>query len=114
MGLFGLSAFIAEQRKKEVGVRKVLGSSISQIVILLSKEFVLLILIATTIAWPIAYYAVNNWLADFQYRIDLLSFTSVSIFLVSGIAALLIGLLTVSYQSIIAAVVNPIKSLKSE
>ncbi|MGK7392364.1 MAG: ABC transporter permease [Candidatus Cyclobacteriaceae bacterium M2_1C_046] len=114
MGLFGLSAFIAEQRKKEVGVRKVLGSSVAQIVMLLSKEFVLLIILATAVAWPLAYYAINSWLDDFQYKIDLLSASSLSIFIISGLTALVIGLMTVSYQSVVAAVVNPIKSLRSE
>ncbi len=114
LGLFGLSAHMAEQRRKEIGVRKVLGSSIAQIVMLLSREFVWLILIATAIAWPLAYLAIKSWLGDFQYRIDLLSLENLSVFLLSGVVALLIGLLTVSYQSIAAAVVNPVKSLKSE
>lgn len=114
LGLFALSAYIAEQRKKEIGVRKVLGSNIPQIVMLLSKEFLLLILIATALAWPLAYYAINSWLGDFQYKIELLAPSNIGIFLGSGILALVIGLLTVSYQSVMAAIVNPIKSLKSE
>ena len=114
LGLFGLSAHIAEQRRKEIGVRKVMGSSVAQIVMLLSREFVLLIIVATAVAWPLAYLAVKSWLGDFQYRIDLLSIDNILIFIVSGLVALLIGLLTVSYQSIAAAVANPVKSLRSE
>ncbi|MDN5217467.1 ABC transporter permease [Fulvivirgaceae bacterium BMA12] len=114
LGLFGLSAHTAEQRRKEIGVRKVMGSSVYQIVMLLSKEFVFLIVMATSLAWPLAYFAVMSWLSDFQYRIDLLSWQNLMIFVVSGFLALLIGLLTVSYQSISAALINPVKSLRSE
>lgn len=114
LGLFGLSAHMAEQRRKEIGVRKVLGSSIAQIVMLLSKEFVWLIIIAAALAWPLAYLAIKTWLGDFQYRIDLLSVENLGVFLLSGVVALMIGLLTVCYQSIAAAVVNPVKSLRSE
>jgi putative ABC transport system permease protein len=81
---------------------------------LLSKEFVWLIIIATALAWPLAYLAIKTWLGDFQYRIDLLSVENLGVFLLSGVVALMIGLLTVSYQSIAAAVVNPVKSLRSE
>jgi putative ABC transport system permease protein len=114
MGLFGLSAFMADQRKKEIGVRKVLGSSVQQVVLLLSREFMVLISIATLIAWPIAYFAVNNWLGEFQYRIELLSGANIVIFVVAGLVALGIGLLTVGYQSRAAAVINPVNSLKEE
>ncbi|UII34682.1 ABC transporter permease [Fulvivirga ulvae] len=114
LGLFGLSAYMAEQRTKEIGVRKVMGSSISQIVQLLSKEFVLLIILAMVVAWPVAFFAIKSWLGDFQYRIDLFAFENIAIFLLSGAIALGIGLLTVSYQSIVAAMVNPVKSLRSE
>ena len=114
LGLFGLSAHTAEQRRKEIGVRKVMGSSVSQIVMLLSREFVLLIVIATSLAWPLAYFAVTRWLGEFQYRIDLLSWQNLLIFIASGVIALFIGLCTVSYQSISAALINPVKSLRSE
>lgn len=114
LGLFGLSAYMAEQRRKEVGVRKVLGSSVTQVVMLLSKEFMILICIAMIIAWPIAYYSISGWLQEFQYRIDLLSPSNISIFFIAGILALIIGLLTVGYQSRSAALVNPINSLKEE
>jgi len=114
LGLFGLSAYMAEQRRKEIGIRKVLGSKISQVVMLLSREFILLILIANFLAWPIAYWAVKTWLGDFQYRIELMSFSSIMIFVISGVLALAIGLLTVSYQSISASIANPVDSLRDE
>jgi len=114
LGLFGLSAYMAEQRRKEIGIRKVLGSKISQVVVLLSKEFVLLIIIANFLAWPIAYWAITQWLSDFQYKISLFSINSISIFIASGVLALLIGLLTVSYQSIAASLANPVNALRDE
>ena len=114
LGLFGLSTHVAEQRRKEIGVRKVMGSTVSQIVILLSKEFALLIILANIVAWPLAFYAINTWLGDFQYRIDLFSTDNVLVYLISAVVALAIGLLTVSYQSIAAAMINPVKSLRSE
>lgn len=114
LGLFGLSAHTAEQRRKEIGVRKVMGSSVSQIVVLLSREFVFLIVIANVLAWPLAYFAMTAWLGDFQYRIDLLSTQNLMVYGVAGVLALLIGLITVSYQSVSAAIVNPVKSLRSE
>ncbi len=114
MGLFGLSAYMADQRRKEVGVRKVLGSSVGQVIMLLSREFMILILIAMVIAWPIAYYAISAWLGEFEYRIDLLSATNIFVFVAAGITAMLIGLLTVGFQSRAAALVNPVNALKEE
>ncbi|MEQ8244466.1 ABC transporter permease [Fulvivirga sp.] len=114
LGLFGLSAYVAEQRKKEIGIRKVLGSSIQQAVMLLSKEFIVLIIIATILAFPISYLAVTEWMSDFQYKIDLLSISSIIVFFLAGGLAIGIGLLTVSYQSISASVANPVDSLRSE
>ncbi|MEM8568014.1 MAG: ABC transporter permease [Bacteroidota bacterium] len=114
LGLFGLSAHVAEQRRKEIGVRKVMGSSVRQILVLLSKEFALLIVLANVVAWPLAYFATNTWLSDFQYRIDLFSTDNILVYIISAVVALGIGLVTVSYQSISAAVVNPVKSLRSE
>jgi putative ABC transport system permease protein len=114
LGLFGLSAYVAEQRKKEIGIRKVLGSSVQQAVMLLSKEFVVLIIIATVLAFPISYLAVTEWMSDFQYKIDLLSISSIVVFFLAGALAIGIGLLTVSYQSISASVANPVDSLRSE
>ena len=110
LGLFGLASFMAERRTKEIGIRKVLGSSISSVVMLLSKEFIKWILVANIIAWPLAYFIMNKWLKNFAYHTDL----SISIFMLSGFIVLAIALLTVSYQSIKAATANPIKALKYE
>jgi putative ABC transport system permease protein len=110
LGLFGLAAFTAERRTKEIGIRKVLGASVGNIVGLLSKEFVRLVLIAFVITSPLAWYALRQWLQDYPYRIDLEWW----MFALTGGLALLIALLTVSYQSIKAALGNPVKSLKSE
>ncbi len=110
LGLLGLAAFITEQRTKEIGVRKVLGASIPSLLFMLSKEFLKWVLIANVIAWPIAYYVMNNWLKDFAYRINI----NLSVFLLSGIIALAIALLTVSSHAIKAATSNPIKSLRYE
>ena len=110
MGLFGLIAFAAETRTKEIGIRKVLGASVSQIVGLLSKDFLILVFVSILIASPIAYYFMQKWLQDFAFRIEI----SWWIFALSGFVALLIALLTVSYQAIKAAVANPVKSLRTE
>ena len=110
LGLFGLSTYAVEQRTKEIGIRKVVGASIPGIVILLSKEFTKWVLIANIIAWPAAYVFMKNWLQDFVYRINL----GWQIFTLSAILALVISLITVSYQSIKAALANPIESLKYE
>jgi len=110
LGLFGLSSFAAAQRTKEIGVRKVLGASIREIVIMLSKEFTGLILLANFLAWPLAYFVMHGWLRSFAYRIGV----TWDIFLVSGLLAMAIGLLTISYQSIKAAVSNPANSLRYE
>jgi len=110
LGLFGLSSFTAEQRSKEIGIRKVLGASVQGIVVLLSRETLMLILIGTMIAWPISYYTMKYWLQDFAYRINL-SFDS---FIVSSLAALFISMVTVTFQAIKAALANPVKSLRYE
>jgi putative ABC transport system permease protein len=110
LGLFGLAAFSAEQRTKEIGIRKVLGASVSQIVTLLSKDFLKLVFIAFVIAVPLAWYVMHRWLQDFAYRIDI----SWWIFALAGVLALLIALLTVSFQAIKAALANPVKSLRTE
>ncbi len=110
LGLFGLAAFTTEQRTKEIGIRKVLGASVSNIVSLLSKDFLKLVLIANVIAWPLAWWAMRQWLQDFAYRVEL----GWEIFALAGVAALLIALLTVSYQAIKAAMANPVKSLRTE
>ncbi|GAB4021884.1 ABC transporter permease [Spirosoma koreense] len=110
LGLFGLAAFMAEQRTKEIGVRKVLGASVTSIVGLLSKDFLKLVLIAIVIASPLAWYAMNQWLQDFAYKIDIEWW----MFALAGLLAVGIALLTVSFQSIKAALTNPVKSLRSE
>ena len=110
LGLFGLATFTARQRTKEIGVRKVLGASVSSIVALLSKDFLKLVLIALVIASPLAWYAMHRWLQDFAYRIDIAWW----VFALAGLLAVGIALLTVSFQSIRAALMNPVKSLRSE
>ncbi|MEX0722305.1 MAG: ABC transporter permease [Gracilimonas sp.] len=110
LGLFGLAAYSAEQRTKEIGIRKVMGASVANIVALLSKDFVKLVILGFIIAIPIAWYAMNQWLADFAYRIEI----GPGIFVLAGAAALVIALLTVSWQSIKAAIANPVDSLRSE
>jgi putative ABC transport system permease protein len=110
LGLFGLAAFTAEQRTKEIGVRKVLGASVMSVVALLSKDFLKLVMIAIVIASPIAWFAMNRWLQDFAYKIDIEWW----VFALAGLLAVGIALLTVSFQSIKAALMNPVKSLRSE
>lgn len=110
LGLFGLVTFTAEQKTKEIGIRKVLGASVTGIVRMLSKDFLKLVLIATVIAFPVAWWAMHKWLNDFEYRVDI----GWWVFLVAGIAAILIALLTISFQSIKAAIANPVKSLRTE
>lgn len=110
LGLLGLVTFTAEQRTKEIGVRKVLGASVSSVVALLSTDFLKLVFIALLIASPLAYYLMQRWLADFAYRINMEWW----MFVLAGLLAVGIALLTVSYQSIKAALMNPVKSLRSE
>ena len=110
LGLFGLATYIAEQRTKEIGIRKVLGASVTNIVTMLSTDFIKLVLISFVIATPIAWWFMNKWLQEFAYRIDL----SWWIFAFTGITALLIALFTLSFQAIKAAISNPVKSLRTE
>ena len=110
LGLFALASFTVEQRTKEIGIRKVLGSSVSGILTLVSSEFVRLILLANLIAWPIAYYVMNSWLDDFAYRITINGW----LFLAAGISTLIIALITVSAHAIKAATANPVESLRYE
>jgi len=110
LGLFGLATYMAENRIKEIGVRKVLGASVANITSLLSRDFVKLVLVAILIASPIAWWAMNKWLSSFDYRITI----SWGIFFVSGLIAILIALFTVSFQAIKAAIANPVKSLRTE
>jgi putative ABC transport system permease protein len=109
LGLFGMASFVAEQRTREIGVRKILGASVISLWSLLSKEFVALVIISCLVAVPIAYYFLHQWLQQYEYRTAI----SAWVFITAGMAALLITLLTVSYQAIKAAVANPVKSLKN-
>ncbi|MBT1704769.1 ABC transporter permease [Chryseosolibacter indicus] len=110
LGLLGLSSFVAEQRTKELGIRKILGASVAQLWQLLSKDFIVLVLTSCIIAIPLSFYFMNNWLMQYQYRITI----SWSIYALSGMMAILITLATVSFQTIRAAIANPVKSLRSE
>ncbi|MEJ0031395.1 MAG: FtsX-like permease family protein [Bacteroidota bacterium] len=110
LGLFGLTAYTAEQRTKEIGIRKTLGASVPSIVILLSREFGLLVVIAYVIAAPLAWYATGQWLEGYTYKTEI----GIFVYMISGASALVIAWLTMSYQSIRAALTNPVKSLRSE
>jgi len=110
LGLFGLTSFMTEQRHKEIGIRKVLGADVSKIVFLLSRDFTKSVLFANLVAWPLAYYAVSQWLRGYAYRIDIHFW----IFLAAGVLILFIALLTVSFQAIKAALANPVDTLKYE
>ena len=110
LGLFGLAAYVAEQRTKEIGIRKVLGASIAQVWLLLSRDFIMLVVISCVIASPVAFYYLHNWLQKYTYRVSI----GVEVFIASGIAAIIITLFTISFQAIKAALANPVKSLRSE
>jgi putative ABC transport system permease protein len=110
LGLFGMASFTAEQRTKEIGIRKVLGASTSGIVRLLSREFVILVVLANAAAWPAAYIFLNSWLSNFAYRMQI----GWIVFAAAGVLALLIALLTVSFQALKAALADPIDSLRYE
>ena len=110
LGLFGLSAFSAQQRVKEIGIRKVMGASLAAILRLLSREYIMLIIIANLIAWPLGWYFGTVWLSTFPYRTGM----DVGIFLLTFLGALFIALVTVSFQSTKAAIANPVKSLRNE
>jgi ABC-type antimicrobial peptide transport system permease subunit len=110
LGLFGLAAYTAERRTKEIGIRKVLGASVPGIAGLLSKDFLKLVFIACLLAFPVAWWMMHDWLQNYQYRINIIW----GIFIAAGIAAILIALITISFQSIKAAIANPVKSLRTE
>ena len=110
LGLFGLASFVAEQRIKEIGIRKVLGASVADLWRMLSKDFVLLVIISCFIAVPVAWYFLHGWLEKYEYRTEMAWW----IFGLAGAGALIITLLTVSFQSIKAALSNPVKSLRTE
>ena len=110
LGLFGLASFTAEQRTKEIGIRKVLGASISSILILLSRDFLKLVVLAFVVAAPLAYFAMRQWLQNFAYRTDM----DAVLFILVGVLAILIALATVSYQSLKAALADPVEALRYE
>jgi putative ABC transport system permease protein len=110
MGLFGLSIYAAQQRTKEIGIRKVLGATEATITLLLSKDFLKPVLVAAIISFPLAWWAMNNWLQDFAYRIQI----SAWIFIAAGAGAILLALITISFQAIKAAIANPVKNLRTE
>ena len=110
LGLFGLMAFTAEKRLKEIVIRKVLGASVPHIVGLVSKDFLKLVLLAILIATPVAWYGMKTWLQDFAYRIEIQWW----VFVLAGMAALVIAFITLSFQSIRAALKNPVKSLRTD
>ena len=110
LGLFGLSAFTISQRVKEIGIRKVLGASVNSIVSLLSRDFLKLVAFAALIAFPVAWYAMDNWLQDFAYRIHI----HWLIFLFAGFVAAFIAFLTIGFQAVKAATANPVKNLRTE
>jgi putative ABC transport system permease protein len=110
LGLFGLSVYTAERRVKEIGIRKILGASVQSVVTLLSKEFLKLVVLSAIISFPIAWWVMDKWLDDFAYRAPM----DASVFLVAGLLAIVIALLTVSFQAVRAATRNPARSLKAE
>jgi len=110
LGLFGLASFMAEQRTREIGIRKVLGSTIKGITVLLSREFLKWVLLANLIAWPVAYFLIKSWLQNFPYRTPITFW----IFLIATLGSLAIAWLTISYQSLKAATANPVKALRYE
>jgi putative ABC transport system permease protein len=110
LGLFGLAAYTAERRTKEIGIRKVLGASVSGITGLLSKDFLRLVFISAVVAFPLSWWFMHKWLQNYAYRISINGW----VFVIAGILALLIALMTISFQSIKAAIANPVKSLRTE
>ncbi len=110
MGLLGLAAYTTQQRSREISIRKVLGASVGNVVAMLSKDFLKLVLIASLVAFPLAWWAMHSWLQDFSYRIDIAWW----IFIVAAVLALLIAVLTISLQAIKAATANPVKNLRTE
>ena len=110
LGLFGLAGFITERRTKEIGIRKVMGASVSGITILLTKEFCKWVIISIIIAWPVAYYLMTKWLQNFAYKTEI----GISTFIISGCFALFVAVITVSFQTIKTAIANPVDALKYE
>ena len=110
LGLFGLAAFTAQRRQKEIGIRKIIGASVGSLFMMLSKDFLLLVLVAILISFPLSWWVMNQWLQGFAYRINI----NASVFFIAGSSIIIITLLTISYQAIKAAIANPVKSLRTE
>jgi ABC-type antimicrobial peptide transport system permease subunit len=110
LGLFGLAAYVAQQRTKEIGIRKVLGASVTQVWMLLSREFIILVMLSCLIAGPIAFYFMHGWLQTYDYRIKI----GPGVFIASAAAAIVVTIITISVQAIKAALMNPVNSLRSE
>jgi len=110
LGLFGLAAFTAQKRQKEIGIRKVIGASVSNITTMLSKDFINLVTISLLIAFPVSWWMMNKWLQSFAYRINITPW----VFVIAGFSVIIITLLTISFQSIKAAIANPVNSLRTE
>ena len=110
LGLFGLSAYVAERRTKEIGIRKVLGASVSQVWLLLSKDFLLLVILSCVIASPLAFYFLHGWLAKFEYRIGI----GAGVFIMAAVMAVVLTIVTISFQAIRAATANPVEKLRAE
>jgi ABC-type antimicrobial peptide transport system permease subunit len=110
LGLLGLAVFTAQKRQKEIGIRKVVGASAGNIAIMLSKDYLKLVVVAILIAFPLSWWLMNTWLVSFQFRIDI----GPGIFLIAGMSVVLITLFTIGFQAIRAAVANPVKALKTE
>ncbi|MEX1239938.1 MAG: FtsX-like permease family protein [Cyclobacteriaceae bacterium] len=110
IGLFGLAAFVTEQRTKEIGIRKVLGATSTQVVLLVSREFALWVLISNILAWPVAWYVMKGWLNNFAFRTEI----SIGYFVLAGAVTFLIAILTVGFHALRAAEANPVQSLKHE
>jgi len=110
LGLFGLAAFTAQKRQKEIGIRKIVGASVANITVMLSKDFLMLVLIAVLISFPLAWWVMNAWLDNFAYRVNISGW----IFLVASASIIFLTLLTISFQSIKAAIANPVKALRTE
>jgi putative ABC transport system permease protein len=110
LGLFGLAAYTAERRTKEIGIRKVLGASVANVTTLLSRDFLILVVVSCVISFPLAYREMSIWLKTYEYHIDIQWW----VFAIAGVTAVIIALVTISFQSIKAALANPVKSLRSE
>jgi putative ABC transport system permease protein len=110
LGLFGMSIFLVRQKTKEIGIRKVLGASVAGVVLMLTKGFAKWVILANLIAWPLAYYFMHQWLQNYAYRVEI----GWPVFLLSGALALVVALLTVSYQTVRAATANPVEALRHE